>query len=228
MKKTNLNLAKGFTLIELLVVIAIIGILAGMIMVNLSSARARARDAKRVADFRTIANALELYLYQGGGAFQYTSELPGWGAANSLTFTQKTNCTTALPYPGPGGGSGIDSLPQCIWNVLADELSRLSILSPLPTDPQNQVISGVGYRYYYDVRDNRKGVILKTKLENMTDKMKNDSCPNNLTYYDLIVGDFPGGVDASCDDIYSPVGEGCPTAPAVGTQYDRCASIPTF
>ncbi len=52
---------RGFTLIELLVVIAIIGILAGIIMASLTSAKARARDAKRITDIKTIQLALELY-----------------------------------------------------------------------------------------------------------------------------------------------------------------------
>ncbi|MBI3963654.1 MAG: type II secretion system protein [Candidatus Kerfeldbacteria bacterium] len=52
---------KGFTLVELLVVIAIIGLLATLAFVSLNSARAKARDAKRVSDVRQIQSALELY-----------------------------------------------------------------------------------------------------------------------------------------------------------------------
>ena len=52
---------KGFTLIELLVVIAIIGILSTLSVLALNSARARARDAKRIADIRQIQTALEMY-----------------------------------------------------------------------------------------------------------------------------------------------------------------------
>lgn len=57
MKKT----LKGFTLVELLVVIAIIGLLSTVAVVALNSARAKSRDAKRVADVKQIQTALELY-----------------------------------------------------------------------------------------------------------------------------------------------------------------------
>jgi len=57
---------EGFTLIELLVVIAIIVMLAGIAMVSLTSARQKARDAKRMADLRQFASALELYATDKG------------------------------------------------------------------------------------------------------------------------------------------------------------------
>ena len=51
---------KGFTLVELLVVVAIIGVLSSVVLSNLNAARAKGRDAKRMADLRQMRNALEL------------------------------------------------------------------------------------------------------------------------------------------------------------------------
>lgn len=63
---------KAFTLIELLVVIAIIGILASVVIASLNSARAKARDAKRVSDLKQIQTALTMY-YADNGAYPSTS-----------------------------------------------------------------------------------------------------------------------------------------------------------
>ncbi len=57
----------GFTLVELLVVVAIIGLLATLSVLALGSARVRARDAKRLADIKTVQTALELYNNDQGG-----------------------------------------------------------------------------------------------------------------------------------------------------------------
>lgn len=53
--------SRGFTLIELLVVIAIISLLSSIVLSSLNSARAKARDAKRLLDMHQIQTALELY-----------------------------------------------------------------------------------------------------------------------------------------------------------------------
>lgn len=57
---SNLRSPKGFTLIELLVVIAIIGILASIVLVSLTSARAKGRDARRVSDLKEISKLISL------------------------------------------------------------------------------------------------------------------------------------------------------------------------
>lgn len=51
----------AFTLIELLIVIAIIGILAGLIVVNLGGVRERGRDTQRKNDMKQLQTALRLY-----------------------------------------------------------------------------------------------------------------------------------------------------------------------
>jgi len=62
------NKQRGFTLIELLVVIAIISILASIVMVSLNTARAKARDARRISDIRQLQLALQMY-YDASGSY---------------------------------------------------------------------------------------------------------------------------------------------------------------
>ena len=70
---------KGFTLIELLVVIAIIGILSSVVLVSLQSSRAKARDAKRIADIGGIQQALALY-YDSNNQYPPEADATGFDA----------------------------------------------------------------------------------------------------------------------------------------------------
>jgi prepilin-type N-terminal cleavage/methylation domain-containing protein len=59
---------KAFTLVELLVVIAIIGLLSTLSVVALNSARAKARDARRLSDIKQLRTALDMY-YDSAGTY---------------------------------------------------------------------------------------------------------------------------------------------------------------
>jgi general secretion pathway protein G len=60
---------RGFTLIELLVVIAIIGLLSTVIAAPITEARKKGRDAKKIADIRSIVTSLNLYADDNAGAY---------------------------------------------------------------------------------------------------------------------------------------------------------------
>jgi general secretion pathway protein G len=75
-----MNTYRGFTLIELLVVIAIIGLLVGIIVPNLGSAKASSRDARRVSDIKNIQLALALYYNDN---LHYPCSLRGTGTIGS-------------------------------------------------------------------------------------------------------------------------------------------------
>ncbi|MDP2933764.1 MAG: prepilin-type N-terminal cleavage/methylation domain-containing protein [bacterium] len=100
---------KGFTLIELLVVIAIIGVLASVVLVSLNNARMKARDAKRIADFKQIQTALELFYDQTGkypqspghatwsGHWAYFSECLVAGTNCGFTISNYTSVVSKIP-----------------------------------------------------------------------------------------------------------------------------------
>ena len=117
---------KGFTLVELLVVIAIIGLLSTIAVVSLGSARAKARDTKRIADMKQLSTALEqFYADQGGypanpGAVGTTWIVVGDSTHKMLCSTNTSATTTfaatcagttymgnipAYPTPGKSGAS---------------------------------------------------------------------------------------------------------------------------
>lgn len=95
-KKLKQN-QKGFTLIELLVVIAIIGLLASVVLLALNSARQKSRDAKRLADVRQIASALELY---------FDSANPNGYPTSTAALSAQLGTWPTYPTPLDGCGTG--------------------------------------------------------------------------------------------------------------------------
>lgn len=111
----KLKLRKGFTLVELLVVIAIIGVIAALVIVNLSSARAKGRDARRKGDLNSLRTAIETYV----------DEVPA----------------DSGKWPGNAGAlykSNLVNWTDVTDGTLANELiTDTSLLPKLPTDPTN-------------------------------------------------------------------------------------------
>ncbi len=102
---------QSFTLIELLIVVAIIGILAAIIIVSLTSASARARDAQRIAQMKEIQNALSEYYIQNGSyppcAVTWCVSQSGQNSwfQDALQPLVTQGFLTALPMPEyPNGG----------------------------------------------------------------------------------------------------------------------------
>ncbi|HRY52536.1 MAG TPA: prepilin-type N-terminal cleavage/methylation domain-containing protein [Candidatus Portnoybacteria bacterium] len=118
-------LTKGFTLIELLVVISIIGILATIVMVSLNTARAKARDARRISDIRQVQLALQMY-YDASGSYPaalstltptYLSAVPlDPDGTNSYQY-----CVSATKgYHLGTKVAGLEALPNTALNSDAD------------------------------------------------------------------------------------------------------------
>ncbi len=108
--------ARGFTLVELLVVIAIIGVLVGLLLPAVQSAREAARrmqctnNLKQLAlaahtrhdTFRKFPAAFEDYLPGGATATSRENQNPDWGwAVRLLPYVEQGNAYNLLGAAGP-------------------------------------------------------------------------------------------------------------------------------
>ncbi|MFA5159875.1 MAG: FISUMP domain-containing protein [Candidatus Omnitrophota bacterium] len=106
----------AFTLVELLVVIAIIGILTTIAVVALNNARAKARDAKRVADIKQVQTALELF-FNDNNRYPTAAEFNS-GSLFSTSSLGTTTYMAAIPNtPGPADGNCDAQYDQYIYSA---------------------------------------------------------------------------------------------------------------
>ncbi|HWH07394.1 MAG TPA: type II secretion system protein [Candidatus Paceibacterota bacterium] len=147
---------RGFTLIELLVVIAIIGILSSVVLSSLNTARAKARDANRMAALKSIMLALELY-YDKYGYYP---------ASNSTNNTWGRDC---------GGWRG-DNTPNTFLKPLADEGFLQYYDDPVAGDCKIQ------YRSQYPA-DNGPGQGYRIVIHMETKPNTNLACYNDPYWY---------------------------------------------
>lgn len=97
---------KGFTLIELLVVIAIIGILSSIAIVNLNSAREKARNAAAIASLNALQAGMALCLDSNGTAVSSGTTACNGGAAPASNAGNVPICAAGSPLaPLPAIGS---------------------------------------------------------------------------------------------------------------------------
>jgi len=99
LSRKSLRDFRGFTLVELLVVIAIIGILSTILLLQLGTARAKARDTKRISDLAALRSAVELF-YDSQATSAYPTALT---TANIGKYLQ----TAVVPTPTSPYGTSV-------------------------------------------------------------------------------------------------------------------------
>ncbi len=183
---------RAFTLIELLVVISIIGLLGSIVFAGLSTARAKARDTKRITDLKAIKTALESYAIDNGGNYPMigqTSSTAGYienSTGNKLVDVAVGSIAASIASCS-GGGSN--------WPAGGAFMSVLNgTYLQVPKDPNNSSSNC----YIYVVNPGGKGASVYTIGERLT------------------VGGHPYYYGVTSGTPYSGFSTGFPTGFAIG------------
>lgn len=144
---------KGFTLIELLVVISIIGMLSGIILQSLNSARMKARNIQRLSDIESIATGFQIATTGG------TNMLPN----SAWSCLGKNPCA---------GGT---------YNTALNNLLKTGMSGGvIPTDPLWK--TGLGDAYLYGGDNSIYGGRLYWYMEVDPSNQSNTTCGRGIPY----------------------------------------------
>lgn len=120
---------KGFTIIELLVVVSMIGLLSSVIVASVSPARAKARDAKRVAEVRQLDLAVNMYKADHDNAVPNLAKVSGGGCG----YDKTNNFSNCIARSG-------DNASGSAWSEFMNEISPY--MKTLPSS-----LNGIDYVY---------------------------------------------------------------------------------
>lgn len=132
MKTDPIDTHSGFTLIEMVVVVAIIGILTATVTLTLSGQRARARDARRIADIQTISDAIQQYIALGNEVPQTT----GWSTTTGTELAVLVSSGVVSKVPSEQNAQG--SATRCqVYHYSAPNTNTSTLADP--TRPGNTI-----------------------------------------------------------------------------------------
>ncbi len=136
MLKNIIKKEGGFTLLELLIVIVIIGILALLIIPNITSAPKKARDTQRKTDLKAVQKGLEEYFVSNNvypGATWQTDLTSGTAPILKAVPTDPKNVSPFVYTYTPGGGNTTYTLTACLENGGDNGASTVAAVSPCTT-----------------------------------------------------------------------------------------------
>lgn len=131
----------GFTLIELLVAIAIVGVLSGVVLQSLNSARAKSRNAQRLTEIDQLNKAFELSATGGTNALPTTTISPtNYYICLGLTADTSPTCGGLATT---GGTVAQNNLATAINTIVSNNLANKVI----PRD--SSFLTNIGTAYLY-------------------------------------------------------------------------------
>lgn len=167
-----MKISRGFTLIELLVVISIIALLSSVTLTGLNSAKAKARDARRLSDLAQLRTAMILYYDK------------------CETYIVKQNCTGTAYGSGGVGWFNHPSYAGSAGSV-AQGLVDEGATNILFIDPSGMITTNSVNRTGYMVQATNANFTIWANLENPTTEQRATQNTCKINSYDNYNVSYP-------------------------------------